>query len=154
MWLVLCSSFSVCIQSRSSVFSAKFAMSSAILNQLNSAGFLYGRLAGVQCLCLLKPVAMPHGTSWLYNSVPAALGCVYPVETSTSLYNLYLDHPSQPFLASSSNLMNLSDPAQISHRNAIFTSAIKQAIKQAIKILWSINLSVPPAELVQFQWRI
>ena len=43
---------------------------------------------------------MPHGTSRLYNLVsvsmvlhnlvPAALGCVYPVETSTSLYNLYI----------------------------------------------------------------
>ena len=45
VWLVLCSSFLVCIRSRSSVFSAKFAMSSAILNQLNSTGFLYERLA-------------------------------------------------------------------------------------------------------------
>ena len=47
---------------------------------------------------------MPHGTSWLYNSVSvstvyttsclrhAALGSVYPVETSTSLYNLYIDN--------------------------------------------------------------
>ena len=49
---------------------------------------------------------MHHGTSQLYNSVsvsmvytteccnlvPAALGCVYPIETSTSLYNLYLMH--------------------------------------------------------------
>ena len=51
-------------------------------------------------LLLRKRVAMPHGTSRLYNLVsvsmvlhnlvPAALGRVYPVETSTSLYNLYI----------------------------------------------------------------
>ena len=27
-----------------------------------------------------------------HNFGPATLGCVYPVETSTSLYNLYLEH--------------------------------------------------------------
>ena len=74
--------------------------------------------ASVWCVCLLK--ARGHGTSWLYNSVSvstslcnlcvyidtevcvqynklwyvrnsaAALSCVYPVETSTMLYNLYV----------------------------------------------------------------
>ena len=46
--------------------------------------------------------ARGHGTNWfglvrfglyslygIHNLGPAALGCVYPVETSTSLYNLY-----------------------------------------------------------------
>ena len=44
---------------------------------------------------------MPHGNKsviqlgfgfyGIHNLVPAALGRVYPVETSTSLYNLYLE---------------------------------------------------------------
>ena len=50
-----------------------------------------------------------------------------------------LEHPSQTFLTSFSNLM---DPAQKSHRNAS---------KQEIKILWSTNLSLPTAELVRFE---
>ena len=61
-------------------------------------------LSAFYTLLLRKRVAMPPGTSWLYiqlsvdpygihNLGPAALGCVYPVETSTSLYNLYIFYP-------------------------------------------------------------
>ena len=58
-------------------------------------------LVGVFIALLRARVAMPHGTSRLYNSVlvygihnpgPTALSSVYPVDTSTSLYNLYLYH--------------------------------------------------------------
>ena len=53
--------------------------------------------ARVRYVCLLKLEAMVQvgyttrfGLCGIHNLGPVALGCVYPVETSTSLYNLYI----------------------------------------------------------------
>ena len=57
-------------------------------------GFLYTATTQARCYApwYKSVIQLGFGLYGIHNLVPVALGRVYPVETSTSLYNLYLHH--------------------------------------------------------------
>ena len=84
--------FAVAFRSVSEVgrrfFLARFAMSSAILNQLNSTGFLYKCLdVQVFSVCVLLFTKTGCYAPWYKLVIQLSVGLY---GTSTSLYNLYI----------------------------------------------------------------